>query len=235
MIGQKKLVDIDSGLELVKHGSDLTSIFDYMLKAKSLTQFGRLFEEKSLFKKSKLNQKIIEFLNDINLNLDKNIHEDTILVETLVLIPFLFRKDSKACSLILNLNKTLTKAIKSNLDENWEELEKKTFLLSFTIWSDIMTNRQENISLSIKEVCELIPNINQLQQSTKLKTSNKYDRVIFDMCDNNLIRALNYYVIIFNNQTLNPDEKNAFQVKSSIENIIDVLKNQLSSPYHEVK
>ena len=234
LIGQKNLMDINLGLELEQNSADLSSIFDSMLKNKSLTQFTRLFDEKSLFKKSKLNAKLIEFLNETNSKLDVSLSDEPIIVETLCVLPFLFRQESNASSLVANLNALLISAINSNIDASLENLEKQTFLLSLNIWSNIMLNRLENLSSAIHQICELFPNINKLENRIKTETTNKYDRVLFDKCDNNLLRGLNYYVVIFAKQNFKSDSQNSMQVKSSIQNIIDLLKKHLSAPYHEV-
>jgi hypothetical protein len=234
LIGQKNLMDINLGLELEINSADLSNIFDSMLKNKNLTQFTRLFEEKSLFKKSKLNAKLVEFLNETNAKIDDNLSEEPIIVEILCVLPFLFRQESNASSLVVNLNALLISAINSHIDKNLENLEKQTFLLSLNIWSNIMLNRLENLSSSIHQICELFPNINKLENNIKIETSNKYDRVLFDKCDNNLLRGLNYYVVIFAKQNFKSGTQNAMQVKSSIQNIIDLLKKHLSAPYHEV-
>ena len=227
LVKEKRLIEIESGLNIAENGRDASSLFDTLLKQKNLVQFMRLFEEKTLFKKSKLNVRLIEFINETSKRIDQLLaNDDSILVELLFVVPFMLRHDSSACGLIENLNSLLVEKIASYFENNEQtDLEEKTFLLSLSVWSNLMVNKQENVGLLVKELCNLISSFNSFKLKVKIQTSNKYDRVIYDKCDNNLLRSLNYYLMVIGNDS----------ASISIDSIIDILKSQLSSPYHEVR
>ena len=236
------MIEIDSGLNLIESSSSLDhDLFDTLLSQKNLTQFTRLFEEKSLFKGSKLNQKLYEYIlneDEIKKNISNN-QVDPILTELPLVVPFLFRNEAKMVNLMLNIVAFLIEQINTDLNETsidsqkvkilFDNLERKTFLLSINIWSSLMIKKQEvQLEESIHLICSLLSGLSKLKLIVKEKTSNKYDQVLVDKCDNHLLRALNYYVVLAGGADSNA------KAKKSIESIIDLLKNRLSSPYHEV-
>ena len=222
LITQKSLIEIDSALHFT---SD--TLFDSLLAEKNLVQFMRLFEEKSLYKSSKLNARLLAFLDETRLK-ESVLASDSILVELAFVAPFLFRHNAKVDKLMRDLVSFLADETRADLSKNTLSagLETKTFVFSLSVWSTLMISKPsaESLNESVETVCGLLASLNKLKLLVKANTGNKYDQGFVDKCDNHLMRALNYYVVL----------TSSMRVKNSIESVIDVLKSRLSSPYHEV-
>ena len=157
---------------------------------------------------------------------------DTVIQKDIcVIAPFLFQQNSSISTKIhsiKNLNKliidNIEKIIQDETSIDFKILENNFLVLSLATWSLIMMNH--DTSDGFESLCN---KLNYLEKIRRKGISNKSFPVIqIDKSLNHLLRTVNLCMI----QSLKHKDKN--EILKPIENIFDLLKNQLSSPYHQV-
>lgn len=255
---KKNGLDLANGDDSKANEKVSLNFLDDLVKQKFLTQFMRLFEEKK-YLSSKLNAKLVEFINEsyikskiseLNQNQSEDPNRHNLLIELLIATPFLFQQNAKTTELIFELSDCLIKKISSDFDkynnevENTESLinnklgsnlEINSFLLSLSIWSLILLkNNKQHLAgskLSVEIIGSLLDRLNKLKTTIKNKNILKYNNVVFDKCENNILRSMNFYLIASISLNSSSDK---IKIAKEIESVIHLLKNLLSSSYHEV-
>jgi hypothetical protein len=257
LIKTKRIIEVDgivlsSNLDETNDGNtDLssTSFFEQLIDTKQLTQFKRLFDEKR-FLNSKLNTQLAAFLQIYLKKINKNILscksvktlDYETLIEYFLVAPFLFQTNEILNQQSVELNRNLLTRLNKDIDELIEDakndgsadsIELSSFLLSLNIWSLLMSTRmksffgddqqpkkEENCFLRIVDILKKCDSLERLTKESHRAFRNSMDKLI-----NNLLRSLNYYTSATQHLSLALQE---------IQDVLPLLKLQLSSPFHEV-
>lgn len=233
-----------------KSDSSSTSFFKQLISSKQLSQFNRLFNEKR-FLNSKLYTQLIAFVQTYLANMNKEISlcksvkklEYGTLIEYFVVAPFLFQTNEKLNQQIVELNRNLLVRLNKDLDdltgdariaELADSIELSSFLLSLNIWSLLMLTHMKSFfadsKQTIKEescfhrILDILKKCDNLEQLTKSESHRRF-RNTMDKLVNNLLRSLTYYTSATHHLSFSIQE---------IQDVLPLLKLQLSSPFHEV-
>jgi hypothetical protein len=248
LLDHKKVIEIDTNYSN-EETETTNECFEYMLKKKNLYQIRRLLDDKNL---TCLHSNLVNYFESICSN-HKDFNLNHKKIELCILAPLFIQNSDKIESLILSLCKTTIKKLQSNQEklksifsivnlQNSEsfidEYETDCLLFSLSIWS-LMHFEKKNESFY--SACSLLENksifeclIDILYDLDELKNNiiinlNIY-RFEFEKYYIHLIRALNYCL------NTNTDSNKLFnQLDEKLKKCLNFLKNQLSSPIHEVK
>ena len=205
-------------------GDEKLSIYEATIQTKSLSQFARTLADT---KYACLVAQVTTYLSETCL---KPLSMQTVAVRSdlCILAPFL----KGAHESMLNMTKLLFKQIDSAFDETLlltkfdsladkvGSMEQNCLLMSLCTWYLIMqTESNEATALSLKDSISLLLKCDQMK--SKIITDKCLSLIQIERCLNHLLRTCNYCVL-------------ACDELEPIEAAFDVLKNQLSSPYHEV-
>lgn len=256
LIARKKIIDSESSLSFKNEANEDSeskeleqiNIYEQHIKKKHLTYLSRVFGEKK-FLNSTLNTNLINYLtNEFNTLLKSDSIDNKssmTFIQAFLACPILLQNKSlfdlfekSSQYLIVKINNELTSLLE-NFDEKGLEinqsLETASFLLSLNIWSLSMYKENNQYfsdstdkDLSIKSFSDLISKLNQLKSKIKETNLINYDFVTFDKFSNHLLRSFKYFLIAAS--LLN--DKVTIDL-TPIESILEYLKSELSSAYHE--
>ena len=245
LLEHKKVIEIETDHLNVQTEND--SNFDQLIKRKNLSQLRRLLDDKSL---NVLHSSLVSYFETICSSHDSQV--DQIKMVFCVVAPLFIQDSVKIQNLVFGLSlKTLKKLttefapIKSYfLQDDREnqcviqEYEMECLLFSLSVWSMMhCENKTKGFSkphsslgnLSLFEcLIELVHKLEELKNEIILK-SNQY-RFELDKYFIHLLRALKYSL----NISVNHSDQSFEQLHKQVENVFNFLKNELSSPYHEV-
>lgn len=236
LVCSKKVIDNEAKFEI--NTSEESSIHENYVKSKGLNQINRLFSDKK-FQSSNLNKKLVEFLSNELKNLEFPLKKRQILLETLLTSPFLFQT-KELFDQIFNLSNLLVQNLEKSLEilsENFDSnisiqsstLEENSFLLSLNVWCLTLFSENNDYFDTNKKRVDLFKNL--LIRTEKIKViyrEKNFDRSSFEKYSNHLLRSFKYYLTA--SSILN---KNFLDEIKEIESILEYLKFELSSPYHE--
>lgn len=166
----------------------------------------------------------------------ENCNETSIQKDICIIAPFLFQlksgtNDTEKRS-ILHLNKNMIENIEKKIKHGLQsegsidlkDLENNFLMVSLSNWSLIMMNH--DTSADLEKLCSFLSDLTNLKLQI---ISNRSSHIIeVHKSLKHLLRTINLCMI----QSLKLKDKT--KVLKPIESIFDLIKNQLSSPYHEV-
>ena len=245
LLDHKKVIEIDTEQLFCKSEIESNKYFDNLIKKKNLSQIRRLLDDKSF---SILHSSLISYFEMLSLNQDSQLNHQKI--EFCIVAPLFIEHSSQIQKMIFDLSlKSLQNlivefaTIKSDILQETNktligEYEMQCLLFSLSVWSLMHFDNKiesffescfslENLSL-FESIIDLIYKLDALK-SEILITINQHcfeiERFLI-----HLLRSLKYSLNLSThlNQSLD-------KLRKQIEKILDFLKNQLSSPYHEVR
>ncbi len=209
------------------------SFYDFFAEEKNLNHLIRLFSDKK-FKNSKLYSKLSQkYVTSVLNNLKNKLNENNfnsnqdfeIAARVILTSPILFNNNQDILKQEYNLFKGLIDRLNNDIsNSNYENMELRSFILSINIWSLLLSKiSTDNFNNSdLKNLLNLLFKHEQL-----IKSDNKI--LSLEKSFNHLLRAISLYVV-----GLNVDEQNISSIQDTLKDKINLFKNQLSSPYHEV-
>lgn len=247
-LARLNVIDIDTLYLKPSESSTTTTkninLVDHLIAAKELSDFNRLFGEKR-YSSSGLLKKLAAYAKSL---LDKSnlitlaTKNQSDLIELLVGAPFLFQDSEEIAERIYSvceqfqqlLNQHLN--VNSNANANLNDLEALSFSYSITVWSLVLNKKIKNQFAKEIKLCDKVVDflVELKRLGDKLLDEKNGSFEIVQRSLKHHLRALNFILISIRLQSA-ADEKYQQYFRITLEKLFDLLKNQLASPYHEVK
>lgn len=171
--------------------------------------------------------------------LDTNYKDTSLQCDLCILWPFLMHNmSSKSTNSIIQLNQLIYTKLHASLKNsdkstlNMAVLEKESLLMSLSVWSLMMSNSSGKIysadtNISLASLVNLLKEFETFRLEVIADKSIELVRI--EKCFSHVLRAV-YFCMLASLKT----DKKSDEVLEPIGTMFDLLKNQLSSPYHEV-